>query len=72
MSKVIKGGTVVTADLTYVADVKTHGGVIVEIGPKPEGQRGSGPPRMPQSAPGGFDPHPPSGKCRSGAPFSQQ
>jgi dihydropyrimidinase len=33
MSKVIKGGTVVTADLTYVADVKIDGGKIVEIGP---------------------------------------
>ena len=29
---VIKGGTVVTADLSYVADVKVEGGVIVEIG----------------------------------------
>ena len=28
-SKVIKGGTVVTADLTYQADVKIEGGVIV-------------------------------------------
>ena len=33
MSKVIKGGTVVTADLTYKADVKIDGDVIVEIGP---------------------------------------
>ncbi len=31
-STVIKGGTVVTADLTYAADVKIEGGVIVEIG----------------------------------------
>ena len=31
MSKVIKGGTVVTADLTYKADVKIDGDVIVEI-----------------------------------------
>ncbi|WP_020593424.1 dihydropyrimidinase [Kiloniella laminariae] len=32
MSKVIKGGTVVTADLSYKADVKVEGGKIVEIG----------------------------------------
>ena len=31
-SKVIKGGTVVTADLSYLADVRIDGGVIVEIG----------------------------------------
>mgnify|MGYP000164662785 FL=1 len=33
MSTVIKNGTVVTADLTYKADVKIEGDVIVEIGP---------------------------------------
>ena len=32
MSTVIKGGTVVTADLTYTADVLVEGGKIVEIG----------------------------------------
>ena len=32
MSTVIKGGTIVTADLTYKADVKIDGGKIVEIG----------------------------------------
>ncbi len=32
-STVIKGGTIVTADLTYKADVKIEHGVIVEIGP---------------------------------------
>ena len=32
-SKVIKGGTVVTADLSYEADIKIEGGRIVEIGP---------------------------------------
>jgi dihydropyrimidinase len=37
MTKVIKNGTVVTADLTYVADVKIEGGVIVEIGPDLKG-----------------------------------
>ena len=33
MSKVIKGGTVVTADLTYEADVLIDGERIVAIGP---------------------------------------
>ena len=33
MSKVIRNGTVVTADLSYKADVRIEGGVIVEIGP---------------------------------------
>ena len=33
MTTVIKGGTIVTADLTYVADVRVEGGVITEIGP---------------------------------------
>ena len=32
MSKVIKGGTVVTADRSYAADVKIDKGFIVEIG----------------------------------------
>ena len=31
MSKVIKNGTVVTADLTYKADVLVEGGVITHI-----------------------------------------
>ena len=31
-STVIKGGTVVTADLSYVADVLVEGGVITAIG----------------------------------------
>jgi dihydroorotase-like cyclic amidohydrolase len=31
-STVIKGGTIVTADLSYEADVKIEGGVITEIG----------------------------------------
>ncbi len=30
---IIKGGTIVTADLSYKVDVKIEGGVIVEIGP---------------------------------------
>ncbi|MBB4952703.1 dihydropyrimidinase [Agrobacterium vitis] len=33
MSTVIKGGTIVTADLTYKADVKIDHGIITEIGP---------------------------------------
>jgi len=55
-SKVIKGGTVVTADLTYVADVKVDGGKIVEIGPNLSGDEtldATGCYIMP----GGIDPH---------------
>lgn len=55
-SKVIKGGTVVTADLTYEADVKIEGGVITEIGPNLSGDEvldASGCYVMP----GGIDPH---------------
>lgn len=33
MTTVIKGGTVVTHDLTYKADVLTEGGIITAIGP---------------------------------------
>ncbi len=56
MSKVIKGGTIVTADLTYKADVKIEGGVIVEIGPNLSGDTvldAAGCYVMP----GGIDPH---------------
>ncbi|WP_113439136.1 dihydropyrimidinase [Rhizobium cremeum] len=55
-SKVIKGGTVVTADLTYKADVRIEGGVIVEIGPNLVGDEvldAAGCYVMP----GGIDPH---------------
>ncbi|MFN4057225.1 MAG: dihydropyrimidinase [Roseinatronobacter sp.] len=55
-STVIKGGTVVTADLTYKADVKVEGGVIVEIGQGLAGDKvldASGCYIMP----GGIDPH---------------
>ena len=38
-STVIKGGTVVTADLSYVADVLVEGGVITAIGPNLAGDR---------------------------------
>ncbi len=41
MSTVIKNGTIVTADLTYKADVLIEGGVIVEIGPGLEGRQGT-------------------------------
>ncbi len=56
MSTVIKGGTIVTADLTYKADVKIDGGRIVEIGPNLSGDTtldASGCYVMP----GGIDPH---------------
>lgn len=56
MSTVIKGGTVVTADLTYKADVKIEGGKIVEIGPNLSGDEvldAAGCYVMP----GGIDPH---------------
>ena len=32
MSKVIKGGTIITADRSYTADVKVDGDIISEIG----------------------------------------
>ncbi len=56
MTTVIKGGTIVTADLTYKADVKIEGGKIVEIGPNLSGDEvldASGCYVMP----GGIDPH---------------
>ena len=56
MTMVIKGGTVVTADLTYAADVKIEGGRIVEIGPDLKGDEvldAAGCYVMP----GGIDPH---------------
>ncbi|NBN77802.1 dihydropyrimidinase [Microvirga tunisiensis] len=55
-STVIKGGTVVTADLTYEADVKVEGGRIVEIGKGLSGDKvldATGCYVMP----GGIDPH---------------
>ncbi|GHA22652.1 dihydropyrimidinase [Devosia pacifica] len=56
MSTVIKGGTIVTADLTYTADVKIEGETIVEIGRDLSGDEvldASGCMVMP----GGIDPH---------------
>ncbi len=56
MSKVIKNGTIVTADLTYRADVLIENGVIAEIGPGLKGDEeldATGCYVMP----GGIDPH---------------
>ncbi|WP_319519404.1 dihydropyrimidinase [uncultured Martelella sp.] len=56
MSKVIKGGTIVTADLTYKSDVKIEDGKIIEIGPDLSGDEtldATGCFVMP----GGIDPH---------------
>ncbi|OBZ92528.1 dihydropyrimidinase [Pararhizobium polonicum] len=56
MTTVIKNGTVVTADLSYKADVKIDGGKIVEIGPNLSGDEtldATGCYVMP----GGIDPH---------------
>ncbi|MGL4406564.1 MAG: amidohydrolase family protein, partial [Notoacmeibacter sp.] len=53
---IIRNGTIVTADLTYKADVKISGGKIVEIGQKLKGGTeldASGCYIMP----GGIDPH---------------
>ncbi|WP_127145338.1 dihydropyrimidinase [Pelagibacterium montanilacus] len=56
MSTVIKGGTIVTADLSYAADVRIEGGTIVEIG-----QGLSGDTVLDATGcyvmPGGIDPH---------------
>ena len=40
MSTVIKGGTIVTADLTYAADVLIEGGKIAAIGQGLVGDKG--------------------------------
>jgi len=56
MSKVIKGGTIVTADRTYKGDVKIEGGIITEIGDDLSGDEvldATGCYVMP----GGIDPH---------------
>ncbi len=56
MSTIIKNGTVVTADLTYKADVRVEGGRITEIGPDLKGGTeldATGCYVMP----GGIDPH---------------
>ena len=55
-SKIIKGGTVVTADRSYVADVKIENGIITGIG-----QSLSGDTTLDATGcyimPGGIDPH---------------
>ncbi|NVK61577.1 MAG: dihydropyrimidinase, partial [Rhodobacteraceae bacterium] len=56
MTTVIKGGTVVTADYSYEADVLVEGGKIVGIGPDLKGDEvldATGCYVMP----GGIDPH---------------
>ena len=56
MSKVIKNGTIVTADLSYKADLRIEGGRIVEIGQNLSGNEvldATGCYVMP----GGIDPH---------------
>lgn len=56
MTTVIKNGTIVTADLTYKADVKVDAGRIIEIGPNLSGETvldATGCYVMP----GGIDPH---------------
>jgi dihydropyrimidinase len=56
MTTIIKNGTVVTADLTYKADVRIENGTITEIGPKLTGGKeldATGCYIMP----GGIDPH---------------
>ena len=55
-TKIIKNGTIVTADLTYKADIKIEGGKIIEIGPDLSGGEtldATGCYVMP----GGIDPH---------------
>jgi dihydropyrimidinase len=42
MTTIIKNGTIVTADLTYKADVLIEGGIITAIGPNLKGDDGSG------------------------------
>ncbi len=56
MSKVIKGGTIVTADRTYKSDVKIEGGRIVEIGDNLKGDESLDATGC-YVMPGGIDPH---------------
>ncbi len=56
MTTIIKNGTIVTADLTYKADIRIEGGVVTEIGPNLKGGTeldATGCYVMP----GGIDPH---------------
>ncbi|MBP0439234.1 dihydropyrimidinase [Tianweitania sediminis] len=56
MSKVIKNGTIVTADLTYKADVLIEGGVITKIGQNLSGDESFDATGC-YVMPGGVDPH---------------
>ena len=56
MTTVIKNGTIVTADLTYKADVLIDGGKIIEIGQKLNGDRALDATGC-YVMPGGIDPH---------------
>ena len=60
MTVLIKGGTVVTADQTYRADVLCADGQIVDVGEKARGARGTPKSSTPAASivmPGGIDPH---------------
>ena len=56
MTTVIKNGTIVTADLTYKADVLIDQGKIIEIGPNLHGDRSLDATGC-YVMPGGIDPH---------------
>jgi len=56
MSTIIKNGTVVTADLTYKADVRVENGKITEIGPDLKGGEDLDATGC-YVMPGGIDPH---------------
>ena len=56
MTTVIKNGTIVTADLTYKADVLIDQGKIIEIGPNLSGDRSLDATGC-YVMPGGIDPH---------------
>jgi len=57
MSTIIKNGTIVTADLTYEADVRVEGGKITEIGPNLSGGDKTLDATGCYVMPGGIDPH---------------
>ncbi|MGR3436908.1 MAG: dihydropyrimidinase [Shimia sp.] len=57
MSTIIKGGTVVTADLSYAADVRIEDGTITEIGPGLSGADETLDATGCYVMPGGIDPH---------------
>ena len=53
---IIRNGTIVTADLTYKADLRIEGGRITEIGPNLKGDRDLDATGC-YVMPGGIDPH---------------